>query len=325
MPRLLWPSWRWITISGTPFASHLDGVRVPQLVRREAPPDTGRDRRPAQVAAGGGAGPLTPTRRAGENAEERSDGKFDSRLEPGLQLGPAPRVHPDLAAPSALAATDQHGAAALIEIGLSERERLVDAQPGAPENHDQAAQPAAVIAVTGRAHDGDDLLDLGRIGGVPQTLVARRATGVESRHRRRRSTTTRAIEQQLRHDLSSGSLDEPPGSGESAQRATLPAGSAIGRLPVSERSSGGTGFAATSRVPEAVGKTAAIPWHQWWDDAVTSTLTTTRDTPAPRDFTCLRCPTGLVAPDSFQFALQPRLEAIAALRGAAVRTVRAGP
>jgi hypothetical protein len=29
------------------FAGQLDGVRVPELVRRDAPPDTGRDRRPA--------------------------------------------------------------------------------------------------------------------------------------------------------------------------------------------------------------------------------------------------------------------------------------
>jgi hypothetical protein len=60
----------------------------------------------------------------------------------------------------------------------------VDAQPSAPQDDDQAAQPTAVRTVTGRAHDGDDLFDPGRIGGVAQTLVARRATGVKARHRR---------------------------------------------------------------------------------------------------------------------------------------------
>jgi hypothetical protein len=109
-------------------------VRVPQLVRREAPPDTGRDRRPAKVGSGGGAGPVVTARRARENAEERPDGKFDSRLEPRLELGPSPCAHADLATASALAATNQHCAATLIEIGLGERERLLDAQPGAPEN-----------------------------------------------------------------------------------------------------------------------------------------------------------------------------------------------
>ena len=41
----------------------------------------------------------------------------------------------------------------------------MDAQPGAPEHDDQAAQPAAVDAVAGVAHDGDDRLDRGWVGG----------------------------------------------------------------------------------------------------------------------------------------------------------------
>jgi hypothetical protein len=48
-----------------------------------------------------------------------------------------------LAAPSAFAATDEQGAAAIIEIGLGERQRFLDASPGAPEDHDQAAQASA--------------------------------------------------------------------------------------------------------------------------------------------------------------------------------------
>jgi hypothetical protein len=57
MPRLLWPSWRWMTIQRHAFASHLDGVGVPELVRREASADTCRDSRPAQIGSGGRAGP----------------------------------------------------------------------------------------------------------------------------------------------------------------------------------------------------------------------------------------------------------------------------
>jgi hypothetical protein len=45
------------------------------------------------------------------------------------------------------------------------------------------------------AHHGDDLFDLGRIGGIPQSLVAGRAAGVESGHCRRRATSAGAIEQ----------------------------------------------------------------------------------------------------------------------------------
>jgi hypothetical protein len=92
------------------LASELDGVRVPRLVRRDAPP----------AAACGAA----------EDAEERPHGKRDTRLKPRLQLRPSPRVHARLAAPCTLAAADQQCAAARVEIGLGERERFVDAQPG---------------------------------------------------------------------------------------------------------------------------------------------------------------------------------------------------
>ena len=81
-----------------------------------------------------------------------------------MELLPAPRVGADLAASSAFAVADQERAAALIEVGLAERERFVDAQPGAPQDHDQASQPLAVRAAVGLAHHCDDLLDVGRIG-----------------------------------------------------------------------------------------------------------------------------------------------------------------
>jgi hypothetical protein len=90
----------------------------------------------------------------------------------------------------------------VIEVDFGKRERFLDPQPGTPQDHDQAAQATAVRAVTGGAHDGDDLLDLRRIGRVAQTLVAGRATGVEAWHRRRRSFPASAVDQQLGHDPS---------------------------------------------------------------------------------------------------------------------------
>jgi hypothetical protein len=45
------------------------------------------------------ARPLAATRRAGENAEQRPDGKLESRREPGVELGPAPRVDAELTSP----------------------------------------------------------------------------------------------------------------------------------------------------------------------------------------------------------------------------------
>jgi hypothetical protein len=69
--------------------------------------------------------------------------------------------------------------------------------PASPQDHDQGAEAAAVRMIAGGAHDGDDLLHLGRIGRLPQSPVARRTSGVESRHRRWRATPAGAVEQQF--------------------------------------------------------------------------------------------------------------------------------
>jgi hypothetical protein len=124
------------------FARQLDGVRVAELVRREAAANAGRDRGVAKLVSGG-TGPLAPTRRSVQDAQQWPDEQLGPQLEPRLELGPAPRVHARLAATSALAATQEQRAAALIEIGLGQGQRLVDAQPGTPQDHDQAAQPDA--------------------------------------------------------------------------------------------------------------------------------------------------------------------------------------
>jgi hypothetical protein len=88
----------------------------------------------------------------------------------------------------------------------------LNAQPGSPQDHDQSTQPTAVRVVAGGAHDGDDLFHLRRIGGIAQSLVVRRSAGVESRHRRRRSTLTGAVEQQLGYDPSFGLVGRAGGS-----------------------------------------------------------------------------------------------------------------
>ena len=75
------------------------------------------------------------------------------------RAAPRPVVHADLAAAAALAAAHQQRSAARVQVGFGQRERLMDAQAGAPEHDDQPAQPAAMDAVAGGAHDGDDLLD----------------------------------------------------------------------------------------------------------------------------------------------------------------------
>jgi hypothetical protein len=92
---------------------------------------------------------------------------------------------PTSAASSALAVADEQRAAAVLEIGFGEAKGFLDAQPGAPEDRDQAAEAASMGAAASGAHDGDDFLYLRRVRGVAQALVAWRATGVEPRHRRR--------------------------------------------------------------------------------------------------------------------------------------------
>jgi hypothetical protein len=59
--------------------------------------------------------------------ESGPTGSMNSQLEPRLQFFPAPRVHTDLAAASALAATDSQRAAVVIQIRFGERERFLNA------------------------------------------------------------------------------------------------------------------------------------------------------------------------------------------------------
>lgn len=53
-----------------------------------------------------------------------------------VALFPRPAVHPYLAASAALALAHKDRATDRIEVGLGERERLADPQPGTPENDD---------------------------------------------------------------------------------------------------------------------------------------------------------------------------------------------
>src|SRR5829696_8590328 len=158
MPRLVWPSWRWMMISDTPSRAISTAWGVAELVRREASPHAGLAGDASQLGARGGRRPRAPARGAVDHAEQRSDRQLYPRVQPGRELLPRPVVHPDLAAAAALAAPHEQRTATRIQVGLDERERLVDPQARPPQHDDQAAQPAAVHAVAGAAHDRDDLL-----------------------------------------------------------------------------------------------------------------------------------------------------------------------
>ena len=75
------------------FASELDGVRVPELVRREAPTDAGRDGGPAQLRSGSCTSPVPASRGSVDDAEQRSDRQPDPQLEPRAKLLPGLFVH----------------------------------------------------------------------------------------------------------------------------------------------------------------------------------------------------------------------------------------
>jgi hypothetical protein len=54
---------------------------------------------------------------------------------------------------------------------LCERERLLEAQPGAPQDDDHRSQPVAVTVVARVAHHGHDLVHGGPVCRVAHALV----------------------------------------------------------------------------------------------------------------------------------------------------------
>jgi hypothetical protein len=58
-----------------------------------------------------------------------------------------------------------------IEVALAERERVLNAQPAAPQHDDQCSQPEAMPIVAGLAHDRDDLFHGRRVGGIEPPLL----------------------------------------------------------------------------------------------------------------------------------------------------------
>ena len=121
---------------------------------------------------------------------------------------------------------DQNRAAALVKVGLGQRQRLVDPSPGAPEYDDQGTQTMAVAIIAGLAHHGDDLIDCRRVGRVALALIAWRDPGAEPRHGRRRPATAGSVKQQLdRQARLPDQLSSPhavaPQKGSSEPRAML--------------------------------------------------------------------------------------------------------
>ena len=69
-----------------PFARELNGVRVPQLMGREAAPDAGIGGELAQFGSGRGGRPPPAPRRSVDDAEHRPGRQCDAVAQPGGEL-----------------------------------------------------------------------------------------------------------------------------------------------------------------------------------------------------------------------------------------------
>lgn len=66
-----------------------------------------------------------------DDAEPQPDGHLDQLVQPRSELVSRPGVHADLAPPSSLVISHEHGPASLVEVAFCERERFLDAKRGA--------------------------------------------------------------------------------------------------------------------------------------------------------------------------------------------------
>jgi hypothetical protein len=118
------------------FMGHLDCVGVAELVRSEAPADSGGGSRSAQPGSGGRARPVASAGRAVDDRKRAGRWAARAAYRARLQLLPGPFVHADFAPSAAFALADQERAAAMLEIRLAERKRCLDAETGSPEHGD---------------------------------------------------------------------------------------------------------------------------------------------------------------------------------------------
>jgi hypothetical protein len=128
------------------LVSHLDGVSVSELVRRESATDAGEDCGAVELPASGGLLPVPSGGCAVDHAEQPSGAEAGAELKPWLELSPTPAIHADLATAAALSAPDKNGSAGPVKIGLGEVKRLADPKAGAPQDHDQRPEPGHPLA-----------------------------------------------------------------------------------------------------------------------------------------------------------------------------------
>jgi hypothetical protein len=108
------------------LAGELERVGMAQLVRREATPDACARGQPAKLGADRGARPRSPARGPVDDEKGCPTGSSACALSHGRSCSQPHSSDPDFAAEFALAATDDQGAAAVIQFSLGQRERFLD-------------------------------------------------------------------------------------------------------------------------------------------------------------------------------------------------------
>jgi hypothetical protein len=101
-----------------PLVQQLHGVRMPELVRGQAPAHPGVNRRAVQLKPGGAGRPRMAAGGSDDHATQRPDGEFRALVQPRLQRRPPPRIHADLAPSIVLSMPDQNRPAPLFEVGF---------------------------------------------------------------------------------------------------------------------------------------------------------------------------------------------------------------
>ena len=99
------------------FSSHLNSVRVPKQMRREATTHAGSDRELAKGFANSRGRPWATQRWTVDDAKQCS-AQGDAEAEPRVDLFPRPPIHADLASLAAFAAADEDRAAVSVEVTL---------------------------------------------------------------------------------------------------------------------------------------------------------------------------------------------------------------
>jgi hypothetical protein len=146
-------------------------VRVAQLVWREAAPDPGLGGEPAELYAHPALDHGRP--RVGPSMMQNSG-----------PIGSCPCAQPRLKLPqphSSMPTSRRrppYRSAPMVAVVLGDRERLLDAQAGAPHHDDHRSYAPAMPVIGCATHDRHDLLHRRRDGRVSHSLVARRSAGV---------------------------------------------------------------------------------------------------------------------------------------------------